>query len=133
MSSVDILIAAQAFQNQVSNLAIIIPRMIGLAKGAVIATNHLLALPRYQKSSGLQSIAAQLPNLISELQRINTNSVLPQTIGNIKNLLSRMAFYTSKNNAGTGYDMLTDVRESGYSAPSYYVNTMIRLFDTLKR
>ena len=132
MTSSDLLKAAQAFQNKANNIAVILPQVIGLAKGAVIATNHLLSLPKYQKSAGLQTIATELPTLQQELQRLNTNRSLPQTVASIKNHLSRMAFYTSKSNVGTGYDPITDARDGGYSAPSYFINTMIRLFDTLK-
>ena len=54
-------------------------------------------------------------------------------LSTINNDLGTVSFYTSSGNAGIGRDALTDLRIGGYTAPSYYVSNLSKLYDTLNR
>lgn len=107
-----------------------VSKMKGLADGGVIATNHLLNNPKYHTSPGLSILKQKLPEVSRMLSSFNPNNDNFYT--SLQSALEGMTFYTSPGNAGTGYDPVTAISDSGYTAPAYYVQNIKNLFDTLK-
>lgn len=123
---------ARNFEQKVaySTFDAVLASMKQFANGAIIATKHLLSKPRYTKSTGLAAINAKMPALVSALQSTNMGNAT-EMLPKMKNIIEEMSFYTLHANIGTGYDPMTNIREDGYSAPSYYINVLFVLFEKL--
>lgn len=109
----------------------IVQQMQGLTNGAIVAVNHMLTFPQYKRSPGLLTLKNMLPKILTTINSFKT--VNDYFTNSLDNLLGSASFYTAKGNAGTGKDPITSVRVEGYSAPGYYIDTLIQLNDQLKR
>lgn len=124
--------AVYAQQNQSKQYATALAKkMEGLANGGIVATNHLLAFPQYRNSPGLNAMKNNLPQIVTTLNSFNYDSVDDEYYSSLQNMLGALSFFTNKNNTGTGYDPITEVRDQGYTAPSYYINHLSELNKTL--
>lgn len=102
-----------------------------LATSLVASVKHLLSKPKYQASINLRTIkdsANRLASLANNAVAENADNTLKQ----YNDLIGGMTFYASSNNAGTGYDPITNIREDGYTEPAYYINNIDTLYRQLQ-
>lgn len=108
-----------------------IREMIGLVRGADVSVKHLMSLPRYQHSKTLPQMLQQFAELTNAIVNLSPQDPAAN-LGTVESKLSELSFYTSANNAGTGYDPITFTREGGYSPPAYYVSTLTDIVRQMK-
>lgn len=125
-------LATLAQQNKASQYTdSVIQQMVGLANGGIVATKHLLSLPQYRHSTGLSAMKEKLPQVVQMLNSYGPSSG-DAFFSSLGTILDGISFYTSKGNAGTGYDPITAISDQGYTAPAYYVSTLLGLMEKLK-
>lgn len=108
---------AHALTNVVANHKAAIAAEIA---GGIQAVNHLFTTNRDSaKSLGLQHLDDAFGRMGAYVSALKAE-YLDQTLPSIKELVSQALFYTSKSNAGTGYDPWTRVGES--HSPAAYVD-----------
>lgn len=127
----DRIVSAQQNQSEQYSNAIV-QKMQNLANGCILATNHLLSNPKYKRSAGLLVLKDKMPQILSMLSSFSfkdDNSFYDD----LKAVFEAISFYTTPANSGTGYDPITAIRDAGYTAPAYYVNSLFQLFNKLNQ
>lgn len=105
--------------------------MQALVAPALASVNHLLSIPQYQGSDGLQALKSQLPAVAQTLSNFTPSSGEDFYVG-LDNMISGLDYFTNKANAGTGHDAATTAAVGGYTPPSYYVSALTNLFERIK-
>lgn len=124
--------AVYAQQAQAAQYAsFVIRKMQALVSPALASVNHLLAIPQYQRSDGLQALKSQLPAVAQKLSSFTPSSG-EDFYTSLESMISGLDYFTNKANAGTGHDAATIATVGGYTPPSYYVNALTNLFERIK-
>lgn len=123
--------AVYAQQAQAAQYAsFVVRKMQALVSPALASINHLLSIPQYQRSAGLQALKSQLPAVAQKLSSF-TSSSGEDFYTELGNMISGLSFFTS-GNVGTGHDPATTAAVGGYTPPSYYVSALTNLFERIK-